>query len=133
MVVVGTDIHLPASITKTKKPRTVDLDISPMLITLVEWLPKHGKLFPDLTYDSVEGARARIETRGFGDWSWNSLRRTCGTYTTCAPSIYGAASAWMSAQRLGHGIGIAQAHYVGRIKISAEAKTLEEAMGLPMP
>ena len=59
------------------------------------------------------------------------LRRSCGSYLTCAPAIYGAASAFMSARRLGHGVAVAEKNYLGSVKdISPEAKTLEQAMGI---
>jgi hypothetical protein len=59
------------------------------------------------------------------------LRRTCGTFLTCASGIRGAGSAWLSAVRLGHGIDVAQRHYWGAVNnIPVEAKTLEAAMGV---
>ena len=59
------------------------------------------------------------------------LRRTCGTFLTCASGIRGAGSAWLSAVRLGHGIDVAQRHYWGAVNnIPVEAKTLEAAMGI---
>ena len=46
----------------------------------------------------------------------------------CAPAIYGAASAFMSAKRLGHSVTVAEKHYVGIVKVSPEARTIEQAM-----
>jgi len=63
--------------------------------------------------------------------TWRLLRHTCATYLTCAPGIYGAASAYMSARQLGHSVGVAQRHYLGLVRgIPREATTLEEAMGI---
>ena len=50
---------------------------------------------------------------------------------TCAPGIFKGASHYMSAARLGHGVKVAEDHYVGRVKgIPREARTLEAAMGI---
>ena len=54
---------------------------------------------------------------------------TCGTYLTNAPGIYGGASAFYSARQLGHGVEVAQKHYVGLIRgIPRDAHDLENAM-----
>ena len=58
----------------------------------------------------------------------NEIGSTCGTYLTCAPAIYGAASAFMSAKRLGHSVTVAEKHYVGIVRVSPEARTIELAM-----
>lgn len=47
---------------------------------------------------------------------------------TSAPAIYGAASAFMSAKRLGHSVTVAEKHHVGIVKVSPEARTIEQAM-----
>lgn len=60
-----------------------------------------------------------------------TLRSTCGSYLTCAPGIFGAASAAMSALQLGHSVKVAQDHYVGALwSIPADATTVEAAMGI---
>ncbi len=119
-------IHVPAAISKTKQPRDIDLGVSPSALPSPR---AEGRLF-NLTEGEVRAARKRLAELGAPDWSPHALRRTCGTFLTCAPSIYGAASAFMSAHRLGHSVAIATRHYVGMVKVQAEAKTLEAAMGL---
>lgn len=65
-------------------------------------------------------------------FSWQVLRRTCGTFLTNAPGIFGAASAYRSARQLGHSVAVAVAekHYLGVVKVPPEAMTLEDAMAL---
>jgi hypothetical protein len=85
-----------------------------------------------MTLDLSKAARRRL-LKDFGapPFTWQELRRTCGTFLTCAPGIYGAASAFLSAKRLGHSVVVAERNYVGALtEIPAEARTLEEAMGV---
>ena len=80
----------------------------------------------------AEAARKRLK-RNYDcpPFSWQELRRTCGTYLTCASSIYGAASAFLSAKRLGHSVQVSERHYAGAItNLPATAKTIESAMGI---
>lgn len=79
----------------------------------------------------VESARKRlIKLYNAPVFTWQGLRRTCGTFLTCAPSIYGAASAFLSAKRLGHSVSVAEKSYYAAVSnIPADAKTLEAAMG----
>jgi integrase len=73
----------------------------------------------------------RVESFGAPTFTWHDLRRTCGTFLTCAPSIYGGASAFLSAKRLGHSVAVSEKHYAGNLNnISVDASTLEEAMGI---
>ena len=60
---------------------------------------------------------------------WQALRRSCGTYLTNAPGIFGAASAYRSAKQLGHSVQVAEKHYVDVARgIARDARTLEAAM-----
>jgi hypothetical protein len=69
--------------------------------------------------------------RGAPEFTWQKLRRTCGCFLTCAPGIFGGASAFMSAKQLGHSVAVAERHYVGVVRgIPPEARTLEAAMGI---
>jgi hypothetical protein len=62
-------------------------------------------------------------------FTWQALRRTCGTFLTNAPGIFGAASAYRSAKQLGHSVQIAERHYLGLVRgIARDARTLEVAM-----
>jgi hypothetical protein len=57
------------------------------------------------------------------------LRRTTGTFLTNAPGIFGAASAYRSAEQLGHSVQVAERHYLGLVRgITPESRTLEAAM-----
>lgn len=139
------EIRLPATRTKTKSARTIGLDVCPSLWAMFNAMRLQagdteaapfvfgGK--SELSRDLAETARARL--RKFGApkaWTWHDLRRTCGTFLTCAPSIYGAASVFLSAKRLGHSVQIAEKLYLGSVKIDPRACTLEQAMGLePLP
>jgi len=126
------EIHLSAA-TKTKRARTIDLEVSPALAALLERIrptPARGPVF-GLTSDAMKAAAKRLSNYGAPKgWTWQTLRRTCGTFLTCAPGIFGAASAYRSARQLGHSVAIAERHYVGVVKVPKEATTLEEAMGV---
>ena len=65
------------------------------------------------------------------EFTWPALRRTCGTFLTNAPGIFGAASAYRSAQQLGHRVQIAEKHYLGVVRGNPrDARTLDAAMQL---
>lgn len=129
----------------------VALDVSPRLADLLRALhvtagkPSRGPVWA-LTSHEIKAAARRlspppektkataVEKRraGYGapaGWTWQGLRATCGTYLTNAPGIYGAASAYQSARRLGHSVTIAERHYLGVVKVPKDAATLEAAMG----
>jgi integrase len=75
--------------------------------------------------------KPRVESFGAPTFTWHDLRRTCGTFLTCAPSIYGGASAFLSAKRLGHSVAVSEKHYAGSLNnIGLDVSTLEEAMGI---
>lgn len=125
---------------KTHQERRVDLSVSPSLLTLFSRMRLRagegryvfgGK--KPLPRTMTAAAKKRL-TKTYGapeEWTWQMLRRSCGSFLTCAPAIYGAASAFMSARRLGHGVQVAEKNYLGSVKdISPEAKTLEAAMGI---
>lgn len=136
--VVG-EIRLRAADTKTKHARTVGLEVSPVLRSMLAVMRLRKG---DATYvfggdtamsrTLAEASRRRlIASYGAPEFSWQTLRRSCGTYLTNAPGIFGAASAYRSAKQLGHGVEVAEKHYAGLFRgISREARTLEAAMGL---
>lgn len=125
-------IRLTAA-TKTRRGRVVGLEVCPSLVGMLKDLgpAKSGSVF-GMTGDQVKAAVRRLADYDAPDgWTWNTLRRTCGTFLTCAPGIYGAGSAYRSARRLGHSVAVAEKHYVGVVRgIPADATTLEVAMGL---
>jgi integrase len=129
--VVG-EIHLTGA-TKTKRTRTIGLEVSPALRLLLEAMQKRkgtGSVF-GITRDTAKAAAKRLKAEygalsGFG---WQALRRTCGTYLTNSPGIFGAASAYRSAKQLGHSVQVAERHYLDVARgISRDARTLEAAM-----
>jgi integrase len=128
------EIHLTAA-TKTKRARTVDLAVSPALRDLLAILLEgrtSGRVFP-FTADSATAVMKRLRAsygapKGF---DWQGLRRTCGTFLTNAPGIFGAASAYRSARQLGHSVAVAEKHYLGLERgIPREARDLETAMNI---
>jgi integrase len=127
-------IVLDSERVKTGVGRRVDLSVSPALRSLLAGLKiragKEPRVFPWATRAATETARRRLAKYGAPKgWTWQSLRASCGTFLTCAPSIYGAASAFLSAKRLGHSVAVAEARYVGAVTtIPADAKTIEAAM-----
>lgn len=123
--------------TKTRQARRVDLRVTPLLMRMLRAMrPARNRsafVFGNespYSYDLVESARDRL-TKNFKapSFTWHTLRRTCGTFLACAPGIYGGASAYMAARRLGHSVDVAERHYLGVIpNLSAKARTLEAAL-----
>lgn len=127
------EIRLSAASTKTKRGRTVGLEVSPGLVTLLEALRPEkptGKVF-EATADAYRAAERRLR-RDFeapAAFGWQALRRTCGTFLTNAPGIFGASSAYRSAKQLGHSVAVAERHYLDVARgIPREARTLDAAM-----
>jgi integrase len=131
-IAVG-ELHL-TSATKTKKARTVGLEVSPALRKMLAAMKLKsggkGSVF-GLTRGTATAAGRRLG-REFGApecAGWQALRRTTGTYLTNASGIFGAASAYRSAKQLGHSVQVAERHYVGVARgIPRDARTLEAAM-----
>lgn len=126
------EIHL-TSATKTKHARTIGLEVSPGLREVLK------ALRPDNAAGSVwritEGEANAAMRRLISEFGapaaagWQALRRTCGTFLTNAPGIFGAASAYRSARQLGHSVQVAEKHYLGLVRgIPRDARTLEDAM-----
>lgn len=120
-----------SSRTKTKTARTIDMSVSPALKALLETLHKEdakGSVW-SLTVEQIRAAAKRLSRYGAPEgWSFQALRRTCGTYLTNAPGIFGGASAYRSARQLGHSVTVAEKHYLGVVKVPKTATTLEAAM-----
>lgn len=132
------EITLDARSTKTKQARRITLTETPALVSLLAALKLRTGDSPYVwgeapyRHDLAESARKRLVAEyGAPEFTWHDLRRTCGTFLTCAPAIYGAASAFMSAKRLGHSVMVSERHYAGNVSnIPATATTLEAAMGI---
>jgi integrase len=128
------EIYLKGHSTKTHKARTVGLDVSPGLHRLLAAMRLRvggkGRVF-ELTAATALASAKRLK-RDYGApsrYGWQMLRRTCGTFLTNAPGIFGAASAYRSAKQLGHSVAIAERHYVDVARgISPDARNLETAM-----
>lgn len=142
------EIRLSENDTKTGHARTVTLQETPALHALLThrqlqaggnpWVfgltetdSRGRKRHSPMRRDVAESARKRlVKEYDAPAFQWHLLRKTCGTFGTCAPSIYGGASAYMSAKRLGHSVAIAERHYAGALSnLPATATTLEAAMG----
>ncbi len=128
------EIRLPASRTKTKAARTIDLRICPTAVDLLARLRlrvKGERVFPDWTPGRLEVAVRRLSAKyGAPEFTPHALRRSCGTLLTCAPGIYNAASCYLSARRLGHAVDVAERSYLGVLTIDAKATTIEAAAGI---
>lgn len=127
------EIYIGAE-SKTHRARTVDLSVSPALAEMLRTRrPKSGtgSVF-GLTYGEAKAAEKRL--RGEYDapagCGWQALRRTAGTFLTNAPGIFGAASAYRSARQLGHSVQVAERHYLGVVRVSPDARSLEAALGI---
>lgn len=124
---------------KTATGRRISLDECPLLSLMLAAMKLRSGPTPfvfggatELSKEVADNCRDRM-LRQFDApaFTWQELRRTCGTFLSCASGIRGAGSAWLSAARLGHGLDVAQKHYLGVLNnIPVEAKTLEAAMGL---
>jgi integrase len=129
------ELHLRGAATKTHRARTVDLDVSPALHALLSRMRPadgQGSVF-GLSRGTANAAAKRLH-KDYGapaGFTWQALRRTCGTYLTNAPGIFGAASAYRSARQLGHSVAVAERHYLGLVRgIPPTATTLESAMAI---
>jgi integrase len=134
------EIRLRAANTKTHRARTIGLEVSPSLRSLLAAMKLRAGRAADAqhvfggeepyTADLVESTRSRlIDEYGAPKFDWQMLRSTCATYLTNAPGIFGGATVFMSARQLGHTVAIAERHYLGVHRgIPKDAHTLEAAM-----
>ena len=130
-------IRLDAARLKTGYGRTITLIESPSAVSLLAAMKLRSNgsslVFDGLTDDGIRKAAGRL-VRHYGapaDFCWQALRRTCCAVLTCAPGIYRGASAFMSAARAGHGVQVAQNHYVGLMpSLPKTAETIEQALGI---
>ena len=133
------EVHLTGAETKTRRARTIGLEVSPALYGMLKSMREQaggddaaGSVFA-LSRGEAEAAVRRLlaDYDAPKRFTWQMLRRTCGTFLTNAPGIFGAASAYRSAKQLGHSVQVAEKHYVGLVRgIPPSAKTLDAAMQL---
>lgn len=127
------EIYIRGAAAKTRKARTIGLDVSPALRDLlIAMRPEEAKgsvfAFSRAAADAA-AKRLRADYGAPATFGWQALRRTCGTFLTNAPGIFGAASAYRSARQLGHSVQVAERHYLGLVRgIPPTARTLEAAM-----
>lgn len=143
-------IRLPAEAAKGGISRLITLTESPSVYDLLEhrkkvsspndpWVfsvrRKKGNRvrYEALSRHTAESCRKRIAKSYRFNFGWHDLRRTCGTFLANASGIYGAASVFKAASRLGHSVAVAQRLYYGQVSAGEGAKTLERAMGIPVP
>lgn len=124
---------------KTGMGRRITLAESPLLAVMLAAMKLRalddtyvfgGKA--ELSEELADNCRSRlIKNYGAPAFTWQELRRTCGTFLMCSPGIRGENAAWLAAARLGHSLEVAQRHYWGVLtNVPAVAKTLEAAMGI---
>lgn len=133
-------IHLDPARVKTRHARIVTYKESPKLKELLKALGENrgdathvfGPGWTPLTLPTVQAARKRLLSDFKAPtFDYPTLRKTCGTYLTCAPAIYEGASAFLSAKRLGHSVTIAEKHYVGVVSdIPKNQHTLDAVFGI---
>jgi integrase len=139
-------IRLPESAGKGGRGRLITLKESPSVHALLSarkaaaaehdpfvfsrTIIKNNRLRHDaLSRETAESCRKRIGTKFKFPFGWHTLRRTCATFLVCAPGIYGAASAFLAARRLGHSVTVSERLYAGQLtNIPPECRTLEQAM-----
>lgn len=140
----GACISLPAERVKTRKPRLVNWAEAPMLRELFEALKANstdpdgqvfGKVKGHLLAKTMTKLRTKMsfagEVAGRGEFAPNLLRRICASTLTNSGAIYGAASAYRSAQRLGHKIDVAEESYLVPMRnLPKDATTIEAALGI---
>ena len=127
--------QIRAADSKTGKPRTVKLGVSPMLRRLLVAQKLRtggrGRVWPDMTQDVAKQSmkRLRANYRAPSEFTWQALRRTCSTYLVNSPGIFGAASAYQASKQLGHGVAVMEANYSGLVDgIDPSLRTLEAVL-----
>ena len=127
-------IYLPAARTKTRRARFIGFAESPSLGRLLAVMRAKASgpfVFDDFPYASFEHSHKKIARYGAPRFSPHMLRKSAGTILTNANAIYGAASAWASAKRLGHSVTVAERAYAGVLRdLPSDARTLEAAAGI---
>jgi integrase len=126
---------VPQGGSHTKRTGVIDLAISPALRAMLVRIrpePAQGRVFWVTAHEANRALRRMSEEFAAPRTAtWAAMRRTCGTFLTNAPGIFGGASAYRSAKQLGHSVQVAERHYTGLIRnIPPSATTVEAAMGV---
>ena len=130
------EVVVTATASKTRSERAVRLDVAPVLRALLARLrlahPDARFVFggaATVSQESLRSAVRRLRSRfGAPKFNWQRLRQTCASYGVNAAGVYGAASVFLSARRLGHSVAVAERHYLGLVTVPRDARTLEAAM-----
>lgn len=118
---------------KTHAARIVDLAITPGLKKLLGAMRLRTgdarDVFP-YTRTLLDSTRRRlVKDYGAPSFTWQTLRRSCGSYAVCAPSVYGGGGPYLTARRLGHAVAVSEKWYLGSLRgLSHDARDLESAM-----
>lgn len=127
-------IRLGSGRTKTKTHRVITMTESPTGIELLRALQlrggSKGRVFPRVDRQYAERARDRLVNHYSAPfWTWHMLRRSCGSLLVCA-GVLGNGSPFLTARRLGHGLAIAEKHYLhAYTNLPKNATTIEQAGG----
>lgn len=131
------EILIAATISKTHRARAIDLGVCPSLLQLLRRMKltagENDFVFggaDPLPRGIIEAARKRLrKTYAAPPFAWQVLRSTCATYSTNAGALFGTASAYQSAKRLGHSVVVSERNYAGLLSdLPIDAKTLEAVM-----
>ncbi|MCF6228548.1 MAG: tyrosine-type recombinase/integrase [Planctomycetes bacterium] len=128
------ELRLDAERIKTRAGRIVPLDMCPSIIDLLKKLkpasPKSKYVFGPMRKGVANAAKKRLMKDFEAPYfTWQMLRRCAGTYHINASGVPGHELKQV-ANRLGHGIVVADKNYWGVVRIPPEAQTLEQAMGI---
>ena len=128
--------HIRGADSKTKKPRTVSLGVSPALRRLMAAQKLRtggrGKVWAVTEDGAIKAMRRLRKTYGApASFTWQALRRTCSTFLVNSPGIFGGASAYMAAKQLGHGVKVMETNYAGLVHgIDPGLRNLESVLGI---
>jgi integrase len=127
-------IRLGAARAKTKAHRVITLEESPATLAALAALRLRSgsgeRVFPRATRNVVETIR-RQRLQRFGapaGWGWHDLRRTHGSLLACS-GLLGAGSSFLVARKLGHGVQVAERHYLHAYVDLPKGTTLEQVGG----
>jgi integrase len=130
------EFQIRAVESKTKRPRTVTLAVSPALRRLLaaQKLRTGGRgsvwgVTGDVAKDTMHRLRA---TYGAPEsFSWQALRRTCSTFLVNSPGIFGSASAYQAAKQCGHSVVVMEKNYSGTVRgIDPTLRSLEAVLNV---
>jgi integrase len=129
--------QIRAADSKTKKPRTVTLGVSPALRRLLAAqrlrTAGRGLVWPGMTEDVAKDSmdRLRVTYGAPPTFTWQALRRTCSTFLVNSPGVFGSASAYLAARQLGHGVSVMERNYSGLAHgIDPSLRNLESVLAI---